>query len=205
MKKVIIALLSVLFLATSLPAQATVISRDEANEFYASCMSKRAKDVKVEMMNTLCACTSARLMQSMTSEELLAMQGKTGEGRLAMDKMLMKVYAPCSEIVAIELINYDCVHNEKLRELNEGFDVPEVCACAAGQTAQWYKGKSKTLMADILKSNPTVTDPVPALMAHPLMKNRVLNNLVSCSAKPPAEPPQTMIPPMIVKPKPAAQ
>ena len=188
MKHIIVALVSALLLLATLPAQARVINRDEANEYFANCMSKKSDAVKVETLTTLCACTSARLMQSLTAEELHALSGKDAVAQAATHKMLTEVYAPCSETIAVDLINFECVNNEQLSDMNPDFDVPMVCGCSARSAAAWYQGKGKALMAEILKANPNVTDPVPALLAHPQMKNQILSNLVACSATPPTPP-----------------
>lgn len=185
MKILIVAFISVFFLIEVLPAQATVINRDEANDYFSSCMSKKSADVKEETMTTLCACTSAKMVESMTSEELQTMAGTDATAQDARRKMLLEVYAPCSESIAVDLINTGCVNNGDLYEMDQNFNVQQVCGCSARSAAAWYQGKGKTLMTDILKTNPAMTDPAPALLAHPLLKNQILSNLVACTATSP--------------------
>ena len=91
MKILIVAFISVFFLIEVLPAQATVINRDEANDYFSSCMSKKSADVKEETMTTLCACTSAKMVESMTSEELQTMAGTDATAQDARRKMLLEV------------------------------------------------------------------------------------------------------------------
>lgn len=188
MRYIVALCICTLSLCLSAPAQATQVSRDQANQYFATCLSKAGTGVKRESITALCACTSARLITQMTAEELHVIQANTTATRAVSNKMLLEVYAPCTEVIAREMINFECVSNDQLYELNENYNIPEICACSAQKTADWYRGKATKLMAEVLGTNPHVTDPVAALMAHPSMKNQSLNNMVACSSLPAAQP-----------------
>lgn len=170
--------------AVSSAAQATAINRDQANEYFATCFAGKTKDVDAEAIGTLCACTSAGVMGLMTAEELKIMNTDTAEATAARHKFLMEVYAPCSEAIAADLINYECSNNDELYELNKDLNIPEICLCAAEQTAFWYKGKAKEIMAALLKNDPALPDPVSAILNYPALKSQSRGNMVACSAVP---------------------
>ena len=92
MKIVFFALLSLFVIATTVPAHAIPVSRDQANEYFAYCM-KNGKKAAPEAFGSLCACTSARVMTVITAEELAASSQKTPEGQAAQRKILTDVFA----------------------------------------------------------------------------------------------------------------
>ncbi len=183
MRSFIVALLSTFLLIAALPAHATQVNRDQANQYFATCISKAAAGANANSMTALCACSSARLMQYMTAEELELLKAGGAGSQAAQHKMLLDVYAPCSETIAADMIGFECVNNKQLYEMNKGYDIPKICACSAQKSADWYRGKARGLMADILKKDPAVTNAVGALISHPQTKNQILNNLVACSAQ----------------------
>lgn len=178
-------------------AQSTPVNRDQANEYFAQCVQS-GKSAPGESMRDLCACTAAKVMSQLTAEELAALADtKTPAGQTARRKELVEVYAPCTEIIAAEMFDYECVNNKQLRDLNEGFDMPSVCSCASKLTADWYKGKGQKFMEESMKKDPgmTIANPIGALLTHPLVKSQNLNNLVVCSSKPAVPPAPTDAPP----------
>lgn len=184
------ALFCVSLIMATLPvqAQSTPVNRDQANEYFALCI-KGSQSTLGESMRDLCACTSAKLMTQMTAEELAALADtKTPAGQAARKKELVEVYAPCTELIAAEMFDFECVNNKQLREMNKDFDMPAVCSCASKMTANWYKGKGQQFMDEAMKKDPgmTLANPVGALLTHPLVKSQNLNNLVTCSSKPAA-------------------
>lgn len=185
MRNFIAALLCSFLLTAALPAQATAVNRDQANQYFATCIDSKAnKGINAESMTALCACTSARLMQFITVEDLDMLKGGGTDGQAAQHKMLLDVYAPCTEIIAADMIDFECVNNKKLYDLNKGYDIPKLCACSAQKSADWYKGKARGLMTEILQKDPAVTDAAGALITHPQTRSQMLNNLVACSAQP---------------------
>lgn len=171
-------------LLVSAPAMATAINRDQANEYYARCAAQVTDSSDMKSVTTMCACTSAGVMSLMSYEELNSMNESTAEGTAARHKFLVEVYAPCSEIVAADLINYECSNNDELFELNKDFDIIEICRCSAEQTAYWYKGKGKEVMTALIKADPLLPDPVAAILAYPPLKSQSRSNMVACSAVP---------------------
>lgn len=189
MKYILPALFCVIITMAALPAIATPVNRDQANEYFAQCI-KGLKKGSPKSMHDLCACTSARVMTAITAEELAASSQKTPEGQFAFKKVLTDVYAPCTELVAKDMFDFECVNNKKLYELNKGFDIPSVCNCAAQITAEWYQGKGTTTMTESLQRDPAMTmaNPMYGVVSNPKVKSQNLNNLIACSAKPAAQP-----------------
>ena len=187
MTRLIAAFLCTLLLALTAPAYATPVNRDQANEYFAQCIKNASKE-SPESVRNLCACSSARVMSAITAEELAVSSQKTPEGQAATKKMLVEVFAPCSEVIAADMFDFECVNNKKLYELNKGFDIPTVCTCASKATAEWYQGKGKEIMTEALLRDPgmTLANPVGGLTSHPKVKSQNLNNLVTCSSKPAA-------------------
>lgn len=206
MKVVFFTLLSLFVIATIVPAHAIPVSRDQANEYFAHCM-KNGKKGSPAAFGNLCACTSARVMTAISAEELAASSQKTPEGQVAQRKILTDVFAPCSELIAADMFDFECVNNKKLYELNKGFDIPSVCSCASKATAEWYKGKGTAIMTEALKRDPgtALANPVVALISHPQVKSQNLNNLVTCgsTATPKAAPAPATAAPATPAPAPA--
>lgn len=165
-------------------AQATPVNRDQANEYFARCIA--SAKAPGESMRDLCACTSARILTMVSAEELAVMPEKTPAGQAAMKKMLVDVYAPCTEVVAREIFDFECVNNEQLIEMNQDLDMPQICSCAAEKTAASYKGKAQQYMGEALQKDQsaTIANPLGGLLNHPQVKSQNLNNLVACSAVP---------------------
>lgn len=177
-----VAVIFSLWMLCALSAHATPVSRDQANAYYKTCMAQPQVSIKPDSLATLCACTSARVMETMTSEDLALAGNNALETKPLRHRMLTDIYAPCTETIAADLIDVQCVNNRKLDGLQTNFDIGAVCDCAAQTGATWYQGKSQIMMREALKKNPDVTDPAQALLEHPQMKSRILNDIVSCDA-----------------------
>lgn len=182
--------LFVISLAAAGMAHATPVNGDQANEYLTRCMG--SAKAPHEGLRVLCTCTAARVMTMLTAEELAVMPEKTPAGQAAMKKMLVDVYAPCTEVVAQEMFDFECVNNKQLAAMNKDFDMPAICGCASHKTAAWYQGKAQTYMNEALQKDPgmTIANPLGGLLNHPVVKSQNLNNLVACSVQPatPEEP-----------------
>ena len=76
----------------------TPVTEKTANAYYASCTSQSDERLTPDAQAILCGCVSAKLMSSLTMEEIASMSEKPGPGRDVYDKMLINAYSPCLQI-----------------------------------------------------------------------------------------------------------
>lgn len=174
-----------LMLYASADAQATPVSRDEANQYYQNCVKQDSAATGPENMRMLCSCAAAKIVEVMTQEELQSLSPEAAQNRPVRDKMLLDVYAPCLDEIAPELFAHQCASDESLHELGDQIDVTAACGCVGERAGKWFKGKARTIISELLKTNPLLVDPVAPLMTERQVRREVTGHLVGCSSKNP--------------------
>src|SRR5690606_25980766 len=110
----LLALLLTLCL-TSFAAQAqTQVSKETANEYFNNCVKAASpqQPVSVQTQEMLCACTAARLTQFFSMEDMKTMTGPDpSAARIAYNKMIIDIYAPCMEEPTREYYTGVCTSN----------------------------------------------------------------------------------------------
>ena len=113
----------------------------------------------------LCTCTAAKMMETMTEEAIHNMALQNEQGRLALNHMLVHVYAPCMNYPAKELYYNNCISNPQSATMSK--NPQALCECAADGVATFLSEQGPDLFEDILKRNPTATDPMAMLADDP--------------------------------------
>lgn len=165
-------------LISIIPAHATPITRDAANAYFENCTAQPSNGLSSESQQHLCACTAAKMMERMTVEEVQAMSQQSEAGRRAMNYMLVKVYAPCMSYPARDHYYNNCITNPKTTIL--GGDPKKVCNCMATEVANYLGSSGPEIFADILKRNPTITDPMTALTSDSKFERFAQSKLIGC-------------------------
>ena len=135
----------------------TPVSREMADTYYQNCVSKPDARMDPETQNIFCQCTKMFTQTYLSVEDMQAMAGNDQKARLALNKMMNDVYAPCMEFPVRDLIFKSCL--EKMS--------PEICRCLANNMGRYTAEKAQEFLGDILKKNPNIVDPMTPIMERP--------------------------------------
>ncbi len=158
----------------------TVISKEMANAYYNSCLSKPDPRMKPETQAALCACTSAQMTEKMSVEDVQVMGQNNQAGRDKLNFMLINVYAPCMSFPVSDMVEDSCLKDEKISMMQLKGSRPALCHCMGTKTGTWFTGAGRQLMAEVLKKNQNISDPVSPVMDTPAFQKASYDNLVSC-------------------------
>lgn len=174
--KLLIGLI-VLFIAV--PAHATEISNDTANQYYQNCVKgETPPNLSKQTQDTLCACTAAHMKTGFTLEDMQAMSKRDETARLALNKMIVNVYAPCIQFPAHDYYYNVCVTNPQTANLSR--NPQALCGCLAQKVSAYLAQNSRQVFAEILTRTPDLVDPMAALTSDPQFEQFAQGQLVSC-------------------------
>lgn len=178
-----LALLTLVFLGFFLaaPARAEAVSKDFADAYYQNCMGKPNPILSDKTKDMLCTCTAARMMKSLTREEMQTMTQDDEAGRLALNKMLIEVYTPCMEFPIRDLVYDNCVKNKSNVPNFKNFE--GLCGCMASETAEYVAKEGPQTIRNALKENPFISDPMGPLMTSPEFQKASQDFTMSCMMK----------------------
>lgn len=175
-----------IFVFFTLPVYAqTPISNEEATNYYYDCKKRPDPRWRQETQDAFCACTAEKMMQTMSVEEVRIMGEQSQQGRDMLNKMLVDVYAPCMNFPVSDLVEKQCMANEKLDMAGITATKSDVCFCTAGATAEWFTKEGRTMMRTIVMKNPNVEDPIGPLMESRAFKMQSFNNMMNCLSQQP--------------------
>ncbi len=178
MTRIFFILAFILFVPLAAHAQ-TPIDSTTAKTYYANCMAKGDPRLTAESHEALCACTAAAMQKSMTVEDVQEMNASTPESRDKLNKMLTEVYAPCMSYPVQDLVTAQCQQDEKIKLMGLK-DMGGLCSCMGKRTGDWFSTAGRSLMAEVLKANPTITDPVGPVMESKAFQQQAYQNLMTC-------------------------
>ncbi len=160
----------------TVPAHATPVSKDVANTYYNNCMAQSDPRLSEESHKSLCACTAAKMTEALSIEEMQAMKGN----KEIQNKVLVEVYAPCMGGPVRDMVGAECRSNPQV----SGAKATTVCECVGKLTGDWYELSGRTLMAEALKRDPSITDPTKGIQDSPQFQQETMKNLQSCMQNP---------------------
>jgi hypothetical protein len=173
------ALIGLIVLLIAVPAHATEISNEMANQYYQNCTKgETPPNLSKQTQDTLCACTAAQMKTGFTVEDMQAMSKKDETARLTLNKMIVNVYAPCIQYPAHDYYYNVCVTNPQTASLSR--NPQQLCGCLAQKISGYLAQNSQQVFADILTRNPTIVDPMAALTSDPKFDQFAQGQLVSC-------------------------
>jgi len=159
----------------------TPVSKEQANTYFDSCVTNSAateKRFSSESQQQFCACTAARLTQYFTIEDMQVMTSQTDpNARLAMNKMIVNIYAPCMETPVREYHYGQCLQNPQTAALG---NPQKICGCAANAIATYLKQNGAQKFQEILSVNPNIYDPMQALYDDPTFQTYARTELMRC-------------------------
>lgn len=163
-------------------AFATPVSKQQANTYFASCIDNAARTEQrfsKDSQQMFCACTAARLTQFFSIEDMQTMTDTTNpNARIALNKMIVDVYAPCMEYPTKEYHLSQCLANPQVGRL--GGNPQQLCQCAADGVAQHLKAHGSEMFQEVLTRNPNIEDPMQALYDDPKFRTFAQTKLLGC-------------------------
>ena len=176
-----LVLIALLLLTAPSAAFATTITKDMANSYYSNCVAKNAPGISQKSKEYMCACTAAKMMDNLSLEDIQAMNQQNQAGRLATNKMLIDVYAPCIEFPAYDYYYNNCITDPNTKTMTS--NPQRTCSCLSDQVAAYLKGNAQTIFRDILMRDPNITDPMAALTNDPRFQQFARSKLLGCVVK----------------------
>jgi len=161
----------------------TPLTKEQANNFYLNCKGKQDTRMRPESQDAMCACTSAAVMQAMSLEDIQVMSGNTPESRIALNKMLLHVYAPCMSYPVQDLVGMQCLSDPNIDKMGVKIPKESLCSCIAENTAAWFVNEGRTLMEEVLKKDPNILDPIGPIMETSSFKAQTYNSMVACMTR----------------------
>lgn len=180
MNRFLRAFVAFLVLSAAPALAAMPVGKDMANSYYANCLDKRDERMTEDSQKAMCACTAAKMMESMTVEDMTVMSSDTPDSRLMLNKMLIEVYAPCMSFPVQDLVETQCLNDEKVATIGFRQTKKSLCHCMAEKTGQWFTTRGKYLMFELLQKNPNITDPISPVMESKSFKEESYSNLRAC-------------------------
>ena len=167
-------------LLIAIPAQATPVTKDTANMYYKNCAKQTDPRFSQETQNLFCACTAVKLMENFTVEDMQATSRQDQFGRDATNKMITEIYAPCIRYPAREYHYQTCVKDPKSAILGSA---EKICSCSADQVATYLQNNAQNMLANILRTNPNVIDPMQALYDDKGFQKLIQSKVMGCIAR----------------------
>ena len=138
-------------------AKGTPVTEQQSQIYYNTCNKNRDERMSKDTQDTFCQCSAFGYKNNITQEDLHNMaQGTPEEKRSVMNKMLLKLYAPCMEFPVRDMVFHRCTKDA----YQAG---KQICSCMAGRMASYISKRAENELEDILKSNPNVYDPLEAI------------------------------------------
>lgn len=160
---------------------ATPITKDVANSYFQNCKAQPSQGMSDASQEFLCACTAAKMMESMSVEDVKAMSQQNQSGRNAMNNMLINVYAPCMSAPAKEFHYQACIENPQTKLL--GRNPQALCGCMAEEVASYLTTNGPQIFREILSRDPNIVDPMSALMNDTKFQQYAQGKLMGCVTK----------------------
>ena len=159
MKAIFILLLafSLLPVSASTTRAETRIDQKTMQQYYKNCLVHAASDQTMSegTKSTYCQCTALYFQKTMTMEDVIASTGNDDKARLALNKIVTSVYAPCMEYPVRDLISRQCAVDVNNRK---------ICNCISDNMGAYTAKMAQKKLQDILANSPFVTDPMAAIL-----------------------------------------
>ncbi|HNQ92302.1 MAG TPA: hypothetical protein PKI93_05155 [Alphaproteobacteria bacterium] len=175
--KIFTTLVLLVLLAPPAHAQ-TPITEEMALKYYDNCLANAAKEgtMSEKSRENYCFCTANQMKNNMTQEDLKTMSGEDPQAaRATVNKVLIDVNTPCTQYPLHDLVYNECMSKVKSTA---------VCACLSQNISGYIATREQQMMADILKKNPNIYDPLGAIMETDEYKRTEKSIMASCISNP---------------------
>jgi hypothetical protein len=160
----------------------TPVSKDMANNYFNNCVQSSAKTEQrfsPQAQQMFCACTAARLTQFFSIEDMQMMTNTTDpNSRVAFNKMVVNIYAPCMKEPMREYHYWQCISNPQVGQISS--NPQKMCSCAADQLGIHMEVYGAQMFQKILQNNPTIEDPMNAIYGDPDFQRIAQQKAMAC-------------------------
>ncbi len=156
----------------------TPVTKEMANQYFKNCMAKEDPRITRQAQEELCACTSAKMTETLSVQDIQRMSGNDQAARNALNKMLVEVYGPCMAAPTRDLILNNCLQNKELANLTN--DAEALCGCIAEETAVYLEENAPEIISREISRSPNLTDPNAVLMASKEVESKIKQKTLSC-------------------------
>lgn len=160
----------------------TPVPKEMANKYFTHCVQSSAQTEQrfsPQAQQMFCACTAARMTQFFSVEDMQTMTNTSDpNSRLAFNKMLVNIYAPCMKEPMREYHYVQCMANPQTGQLTT--DPQKLCACAADQLGIQMEVYGSQMFEKILQRNPMIEDPMSAIYSDPEFQTLAQRKALGC-------------------------
>ena len=160
----------------------TPVSKEMANKYFANCVQSSAateQRFSPDAQQMFCACTAARLNQFYSVEDMTLMNDTANpDSRLALNRMIINIYAPCMEVPMKEYHYAQCISNPQTAQLSS--NPQAMCQCAAEQLGIQMKVYGSQLFEQLLARSPLNEDPMTAIYNDPSFQTMAQKKAIEC-------------------------
>jgi hypothetical protein len=174
----LLVFLSVFVFDTPALAVNTKITPQQGQQYVQSCKRNAAADPNLQGQtgDIFCQCTGNFMMKNLVFEDLKAMGKQDQAGRLALNKMIVGVYAPCMEFPVRSMVFNKC---------KTDIGQTGICSCLSENMAKFTAQHARTMLPRIFAKTPNAVDPVSAMVQDPayiaqerqIAKQCLINNM----------------------------
>ncbi len=129
-----------------------------ANYYYKTCIAKKSLAFDEEEKKILCACTSAKMAETLSVEEFMLLDKNTNKARDARSKMLAYTYAPCMEYVIEKRATIDCLSSDITKDIIRGKKA--ICKCVANRAKQHIIRNAGNIITRATHYDPMTLNPL---------------------------------------------
>lgn len=173
-------LLAALLIMTDGAHAATMLSKEEANAYYAKCMETPDRRLSDQTKMEFCACTSAQMMQTMSAEDIQVMNQDSAAGRIMLNKMMIAVYGPCLSGPITELTAGQCEADPRIALASQTQDPNAICACVDSSTREWLDTEGPDIMNVVIAENAFITEPLAPVIESGAYRRHSYEIMMSC-------------------------
>ncbi len=163
------------------PNGKTPVSKDIANQFFEDCVTKENAIFTGDSQEMFCACTSAKITEEMSMEEIRTMFEDTPEGQDMRNLMLIRIYTPCMEFPIHDLVYKSCMGDKNLRS---GLKKPRsTCECMGSEMAAFVVERAPASIIRELRLNPQNLDPMGSFLNGKSYNTQTLSVQQTCLSR----------------------
>lgn len=133
-------------------------AQEMANQYFATCNNDKMLSFSPTEKETLCACMSAHMSETLTLEEFRALKTNNAKGRDARSKALAYGFTPCMNYVMEPRVKVDCYTSKNVSNLITG--KKGICECTAKRFAKHFQAEIPHVIREATRHEPMTLNPL---------------------------------------------
>jgi hypothetical protein len=138
--------------------QQEATSVDLANEYFLRCKNEEQDYLRPKTKEYLCGCSSAKMAQHLTFDEIQALDRESKKGDAARAKFIINAYAPCIYKPTRDVSKRRCLASQQVRRIWSGRY--KVCNCTANLMEDYMRAAGHVVITKALDEAPMSLDPL---------------------------------------------